>query len=121
MFDDGEVVADEQIREAELRLELRKQVENSRLDGDVERRDGFVADENLRFDGECTCDGDPLALAARELTWVAVRGRGLEADRLEQVGDPIVASIRRDDIVNASGSPTMSPTGSCGLRLASGF
>ena len=39
---DGEIVGDEEIREAELTLELVEQVDDLRLDRDVERRDRLV-------------------------------------------------------------------------------
>src|SRR5699024_10390674 len=37
--DDGEIVGDEEVRDAELRLELVEQVDHTRLDRDVESRD----------------------------------------------------------------------------------
>ena len=61
---DGEVVRDEEIGEAELALEVFEQVENLRLDRDVERRYGFVADNELRTEGERTGNPDPLPLPA---------------------------------------------------------
>ena len=47
-LDRGEVVADEEAREAELVLQIPEQVEHGRLDGDVERRDRLVRDQQAR-------------------------------------------------------------------------
>ena len=69
--DDGEIVRDEQVRQAELGLELLHQVDDLRLDGDVERRDRLVADEKLRVQCERSRDADALALATGELMRVA--------------------------------------------------
>ena len=43
----AEVVRDEEAREAELLLQVAQQVEDRRLDGDVERGHGLVGDEHL--------------------------------------------------------------------------
>ena len=42
---DGQVVRDEQVRQLELLLEIPEQVEDLRLDRDVERRHRLVEDE----------------------------------------------------------------------------
>lgn len=46
--DDGEVVGNEQVGQSELMLEFDQQVEYLRLDRNVERRDGFVANDQRR-------------------------------------------------------------------------
>ena len=53
-------------------LQVAQQVEDLRLDRDVERRHRLVADDQLRLERERPRDADPLALAARELVRVAV-------------------------------------------------
>ena len=45
---DRQVVRDEQVRELELLLQVVEEVQDLRLDRDVERRDGFVAHDQLR-------------------------------------------------------------------------
>ena len=69
---DAEVVGDEEVRDLLLRLELDEQVEDRRLDGDVERRGRLVADDELRVAGERPRDREALLEPAREL---ARRGR----------------------------------------------
>ena len=67
VFDDGEVVRDEEVGEAEFFLQVLQEVDDFRLDVDVERGDRFVADDELGLDGEGARDANALALAAGEL------------------------------------------------------
>ena len=97
---DGEVVRDEEIREPEVVLEVLEQVQDLRLDRDVERRDRLVADDQLRVERERARDPDPLPLAARELVRVAVREARVEADDVEQLADPRRAVAARADPVH---------------------
>src|SRR3954453_23824128 len=82
--DDSEIVSDEQVRKPELLLQVLEQVEDLRLDRDVERRDGLVTHDQLRVQGECARDADALALPAGELVRVAIDEVGAEPDRVEQ-------------------------------------
>ena len=85
--DDGQVVGDEQVRQAELLLEVLQQVHDAGLDRHVERRDRLVEDDHRRVEGEGTGDADALALAAGELVGEALGVVGRQADELEQLGD----------------------------------
>ena len=60
----GEIVGDEHHGEIELFAQLEQEVENLGLDGDVERADGLVCDDELGFWSQGSCDGDTLALPA---------------------------------------------------------
>ena len=82
---DGEVVRDEEVREAELRLELLEQVHDLRLDRHVERGHRLVAHEERRVERERARKTDPLALTARELVREAIRGVRRETDDLEDL------------------------------------
>ena len=66
-------------------LQLLHQVDDLRLDRDVERRDGLVADEEVRVERERTREPDPLPLPARELVWIPRRRVRREPDGLEQL------------------------------------
>ena len=57
--------------QAELALEVLQKVDDLRLDGDVERGDRLVADDQRGLEGERPRDADALALAARQLVGVA--------------------------------------------------
>ena len=80
-----EVVRDEEIGEVELALEILEQVDDLRLDGDVERRHRLVADDDLGVERERARDADALALTAAELVRIAVVEIGVEADGAQQL------------------------------------
>jgi hypothetical protein len=50
----------------------------------------FVCDDQIWIGSQCTCNGDALQLAARELTWV-VSGAIPETDGFERVVGPLWA------------------------------
>ena len=68
-------------------LQLAEQVQDLRLDRDIEGGDGFVADDQFRLRRQRSRDADPLALAARELVREERRLFGPEADAVEKFGD----------------------------------
>ena len=101
------------------RLERLEQVEDLRLDRDVERGDRLVGDDQVRIDRERAGDADPLALAAGELVRVARRRIGRQADDLEQLAHAPVGVAPADASPCARiGSPTMRPTECRGLSDA---
>ena len=59
---DRQVVADEQIRQAQSRLQLGKLFQDLRLHHDVERGDRLVTHQDLRSQRQGTRDCDPLTL-----------------------------------------------------------
>ena len=90
MVHDREVVADEQVGQAEIVLQVAHQVEDLGLDRHVERRGRLVAQDQVRLAGERPGDGDALALAAGEFVRVFFAVGGGEADLFEQAVDPAV-------------------------------
>src|SRR5258705_8932809 len=84
VLDNRQIVADEEQREAELPLQILQQVEDLRLDGDVERRDRLVADDQVRFCGKRPGDADALALAAREFVRPSVQRVAWQAYGIHQ-------------------------------------
>ena len=85
--DDGEVVGDEEVAEAEAVLQVKQEVDDLGLHGDVEGGDGFVGDDEIGAECEGAGDADALALAAGEFVGVAVGGGLGEADHVEEFGD----------------------------------
>ena len=83
--DDAEIMGDEQHRHAELVLQALDQLEDLRLDGDVERGGRLVGDQHLRLAGERHGDHGALAHAARQVVRVLVvalgRARGCRRGR----------------------------------------
>ena len=59
-----------QHRHAELALQLLQQLQDLRLDGDVERRGRLVGDQEVRLVGQRHGDHHPLALAAGKLVGI---------------------------------------------------
>jgi len=73
LTDDSKVVCDKDVGEVELLLQVGQQVDDLRLDRDVECRDGLVRHDEARVERQRPCDANSLALPARELVWVAGR------------------------------------------------
>ncbi len=93
MADDPEVVGDEDVGERELLLEVIEEIQHLRLDRDVQGRDGLVGDDQLRPECEGPRDPDPLPLAAGEFMREPVVVLRRETDGLEQVLDPLAATL----------------------------
>jgi hypothetical protein len=85
--DGAEVVRDEEQAHRELLLQLLEQVQDLRLDRDIEGAQELVAHDEVGLYGEGAGDADALALAARELVRVAAHHVGAEAHLREDVGD----------------------------------
>ena len=91
VLDDRQVVADEQVGQVEVALQVEQQVEHLALDRHVERRHGLVRDDEVGAQRERPGDADALPLAAGELVRVAAGVLAPEADELEGVLDALVA------------------------------
>lgn len=89
VFDHRHVVGDEHVGEIELVLKVLHQVENLRLNRDVEGRDGFVAHNEFGFQGERPGDADALASASVEFVRVGRVEAILEFDHLHQFLDAL--------------------------------
>ena len=83
-----QVVADEQIGQAEPCLQVAHQVEDLRLHRHVQRRGGFVADQEFRLARQRAGDRDALALAAGELVRVFVAVGRRQPDLRQQRARP---------------------------------
>src|SRR5580704_3587849 len=87
---DVEVVADEEVGQAELGLEIDQHVQHLRLDRLVERRHRLVEDDQTWPQRQSARDVDPLALAARQLVRIALGvGVGLEPDLGQKIAHPV--------------------------------
>ena len=80
---DREIVRDEKKREPVFLLQIFKEIDDLRLDRDVERGDRLVADDERRLHRERARDADALALPARELVRIAL-GHVIEEPYLRQ-------------------------------------
>src|SRR6266487_5740824 len=96
MADNREVVGDEQVPQIELVAQRLEQIDDLRLDGDIERRDRLVADKQLRSRRQRSGDTHPLALPAGEGVRVAVEVPLVQPYPLQQ-GDRLGGAFRRRD------------------------
>ena len=80
-----QVVGDEEVRHAQLVLQVLEHVHNLRLDGHVQRGHRLVADDEPGVHRQGAGDADALALAAGELVGVAGSVLGVQAHQLHQV------------------------------------
>src|SRR5215475_1510834 len=88
VLNDREIVADEQQSQTQISLQLLQQVDNLRLDRDIERGNGLVAHDQVRLSSERTGNRDTLALAAGELMGPAVCGTARQTDLVKERVDP---------------------------------
>src|SRR5262249_175755 len=98
--DHAEGVADEEIGEAELFPKRDEEVDDLRLDGDVERRYRLVTDHELRFYRERAGDADALPLPARELVRVAPLVTGIEPHPAQEIVEKCIELIARHEAVD---------------------
>ncbi len=90
VVDDAEVVADEDDGGAGAGAELDEQVEDLRLDGDVEGAHGLVGDDDLGLGDQGAGDDDPLPLAAGQRPGADVEAVQGQVDELGGVADPLL-------------------------------
>ena len=83
-----QIMRDEEVGEAEFALEILQQVDDLRLDRDIERRHRLVEDQHARLEGERARDADALLLPARELVREAAHHARRQPHHLEQARDP---------------------------------
>ena len=86
-----QIVRDEQERQVQILLQVAQQVQDLGLNRDIQRRDGFVADDEVGLQRQCPGDADALALAARELMGEQVPLVGTQPHQREQLRDPFLA------------------------------
>ena len=103
VLDDGEVVGDEEVGEAELALQVLEEVDDLGLDRDVQGRHRLVADDQRRPEGQRAGNPDALALAAREFRGEAVVVLRVEPDHLHQLLDLPLAPGAVGHVVDGQG------------------
>ena len=89
VLDHREVVRDEQIRQLQFVLQIHQQVDDLRLDRDVERGDRLVADDQVRVERQRAGDADALALPAGEFVGIGLHRLRPQSDSLEQMRHPV--------------------------------
>ena len=80
VVDDAEVVRNKNHGEAEVLLKLFDEIENLRLDRDIQRGDWFIRDDELGFRRQRPGDGNALTLATRKLVRIFPHHPCIQAD-----------------------------------------
>ena len=116
--DDAEVVRDEDEGRAAVGDEVAQEVEDLRLDRDVERRRRLVGDEELRLAGERHRDHHALAHAARELVRVVPQpvGRARDSDLIEKLDRASRRRLAVEVEVLLDRLPQLRPDGEDGVQ-----
>ncbi|MCM8735514.1 hypothetical protein M5E06_15250 [Azospirillum sp. A1-3] len=92
--DHGEVVREEQVRDAELHLQIHQQVDHLCLHRDIKRRHELVADDQLGVQRERPRDPQPLTLTAGKLAGELGHRFRPQADLREQPGQSVAEGTR---------------------------
>ena len=71
VLDKPQVVRDEEVRQLQSLLQIHQQVDDLCLDGDVQRRDRLVGDDERRVERQCAGEADALTLSSAELVRIA--------------------------------------------------
>ena len=91
--DHRELVRDEDDAQPELGDQLAEQVEDLRLDRDVERAHRLVGDDDARLEREGAGDGDALALSAGKRAGPSSRRPSRQADAAEEIADEVRRAV----------------------------
>ena len=73
-----------------------EEIENLRLDGDVERRGRLVQNDKPRVESNCASDADPLALTSAELVREPPQMVLVQADPVQQCERPVEPFLSRN-------------------------
>ena len=87
MLDNREAVRNKEIGQAELRLQILKQIDHLCLNRNIKRRNRLVAYDQLGIQRKCTRNADALSLSAGKFVRITVGIFGIKADLLQQIGD----------------------------------
>ena len=100
MLDDSQIMRNKQIRIAVLLLKPLQQIQNLRLNRNIQCRHRLVTDDKLRVERQRTRDADTLAAAAVEFMRVGVDEALRQADSLHQLIDTRLAFLQRTCTMN---------------------
>ncbi len=102
---DAEIVRDDEDRHVEFALQVAHQLEDLRLDGDVERRGRLVGDEQRRLADQRHGDHRALTQAARQLEGIGTQrlGRMRKADQPQHFGGEVARFLLADVAMQLQG------------------
>jgi hypothetical protein len=116
--DDSEIMGDHDQRRVLLGDERAEEIEDLRLDGDVECGRWLIGDEQLRLARKGHRDHGALSHATRELVGVVAeaRGRARDADLIEQLGGARISFLPVHVEVGDEGLPDLQPDREHGVQ-----
>src|SRR5437762_1456324 len=91
VFDNRNGVRDEQVGQPKLLLEIGEQVDDLRLNRNVQSGDRFTGHNQFRLQRQRSSDADSLPLPAAELMRIPIHHRRIQSHRLQQVGNVMFA------------------------------
>src|SRR5512138_1399456 len=100
MFHHRKVVSNEQISQTKFSLQVLQDVQDLRLDGDIQRRDRLITDNKTRTESQSTRNADALALPSGKFMWIAAGMITFEPDLAESLEHDIHAFFWGADLVN---------------------
>ena len=100
VFDHGQVVADDDVGQAEFRAQVQQQVEDLRLHRNIQRRGRLIADHHVRAHDQRTGDGDPLTLPSGKLAGVAGRQTTRKPHQFHHLLNPPVPFVPGAETMN---------------------
>src|SRR5687768_2096159 len=96
----AEIVRDEDIGQVEVLLQVLQQVQSLRLDGNVQRRDWLITDDQLRVQRKGAGDANALALSARKFMRITAQVIRPQPDALKQADDDLLCFASRIQTVD---------------------
>ena len=81
----------EQVGQSKLLLEISQQIDDLRLDRDVQCGNRFVCNNEFWFKRQRSRDTDSLPLPSAELVRIPVHHGGIQANNIQKVGDPVLS------------------------------
>ena len=112
----GEVVGNKQIGELQLLLEVYQKIDHLGLNGNVQCRNGLVADEEPGIDGKCPGDADPLSLPSGKFMRISLKDVFMKPHHLKELTDPLESLSLRPLPVNDHGLLDDCPNSSPGVE-----
>ena len=113
-----QIMRHEKIRHLETLGEIGEKLENLRADQHIERGDGLIECDHGGFRDQCSCNRDPLALAAREFPRQTPRIGSGQSDLLQNPGH-LASTLRVEggELNRKNGSPISCSTVHLGSKL----
>ena len=84
-------MADENVSQSALFLQIFEHIQDLRLDRNIQRRDRFIANQKIGFNRQGARNTEPLALPAGKFMRIAVKVTALQVDLLQQGHRPVAA------------------------------